>query len=119
MKRIFIYKDKETQKILRVDFHKAHANDCLSVINAEIQRFNKDSAKREVELLEVEETIYNIISFCLNDNEYKTAKNIEDVLSKMKDINDKIVDIQTDIEVLNDYCEKIKEEQKKEVKNEI
>ena len=112
MKRIFIYKDKETQKILRVDFHKAHANDSLSVINAEIQRFNKDSERREVELIEVEETIYNIISFCLNGNEYKVGKDIEDVLSKMEEIKDKIINIQNDIECLDDYCEKIKEEQK-------
>lgn len=112
MKRIFIYKDKKTQKILRVDFHKAHANDSLSVINAEIQRFNKDSERREVELLEVEETIYNIISFCLNENEYKVGKNIEDVISKMEEIKDEMRNIQNDIECLDDYCEKIKEELK-------
>ena len=112
MKRIFIYKDKETKKILRVDFHNAHANDSLSVINAEIQRFNKDSERHEVELLEVDEKIYNIISFCMNGNEYKIGKSIEDVISKMEEIKDEMINIQNDFEIIDIYCQKIKEIQK-------
>ena len=110
MKRIFIYKDKSTKKILRVDFHKAHANDSLSVINAEIQQFNKDSEQRVVELIEVEETIYDIISFCLNQNEYKVSKTIEDVICKLDDIDEQIQYFQGDIENIRRYFNKIKDE---------
>lgn len=108
MKRIFIYKNKETNLIVRVDLHEKQKDVDVAELQKAICNFNSNALnKRYVEMIEIDSNIYEIICFLLNEKEYKEVATIEGIIEDISNVKDYIYDILNEVENIGLQCKKI------------
>lgn len=110
MKRIFIYKNKSTNLISRVDLHEKQNGLSNEEIQNAIYEFNSNLQNdRYVVMLEIDSNIYKIISFLLNKEEYKEGATIENIIEKISDMKNDIYDFFQRMESVRLECQKLVE----------
>lgn len=114
MKRIFIYKDKKNNLILRVDLHEKQKELDNAEIQKAISKFNSNAqGDRYVEMLEIDSNIYEIILFLLNKKEYKQAATIEDIIERISNVESDVQDSLHEIERIGLECKKLAEKNRR------
>lgn len=108
MKRIFIYKNKGTNLIVRVDLHEKQKDLDVTEVQKAIYQFNSNALNdRYVQVLEIDSNIYEIICFLLNKKEYKEVATVEGIIEDISNVKDYIYDILNKIENIELQCKKL------------
>jgi hypothetical protein len=97
MMKIYIYTDRESGKVRRVDTI-TPANRTDEQIRQLIDEYNAKPNNRHVEMIEVSGKIYEAFKFLLGDEQYRRTYTLTDLIERVNSLKNELEDAKANIE---------------------
>lgn len=119
MNYLYIYKDRETDKVSRIDTQESLTNNGKITqfeIDKRIAEYNLEEHESYVLKKEVYDEVYEAIKFLLGKDEYVTTKTINTIHNDCEELNDTLEDIESNISHMRYRIENLVERIKEQFK---